>query len=248
MKRFVVFIFCCVMYSLGMYAQASGGQIRRSQHSTNSSATSKKRGQPQKYLPVDMEPYTYYMCINETWVVKNGQDLCRKMAAKGYKVELIKNPDPKFGYHVSVYKTTNKESAINFAKSFKDERWSISYVYYNREFLYDFMSDITKNSTSSETSPESPASNIQPTSIGSLPMYNVVVSNFNILSNAQMECQKLRKIGYFSCIYYNGQLYRVIIEGSNILDMARIQRKNAAESHPGAFILYFENGQEKRIN
>ena len=234
---------------LFIYAQTSGGQItRKTQNSTRRNPRSTNRGPQKNYLPVDMEPYTYYLCINETWVVNNGQDLCKKMANKGYNAELVKNPDPNFGYHVSVYKTTNKESAISFAKSFKDDRWSISYVYYNREFLYNFMSTIENSGNSSGSNSESLAHNIQPTSIGSLPSYNVVVCNFSILANAQMECQKLRDKGYFSNIFYNGQLYRVIIEGSNILDMARIQKKNAVASYPGAFILCFENGQERSTN
>ena len=91
-----------------------------------------------------MEPETYYMCINETWVIKNGQDLCRKMASKGYDAELVRDPDPSMGYHVSVYKTKDKNSAINFYNNFNDERWGIAYPFYDREYLSDFLSAVSK--------------------------------------------------------------------------------------------------------
>ena len=108
--------------------------------------------------------------------------------------------------------------------------------------------EIVNNGNSSDASPKSLADNIQPTPAENLPAYNVVVSSLSILANAQMLCQKLRDEGYFSNIFFNGQLYRVIIGGSNILDMARIQKKNAILLYPGAFILCFENGQERSIN
>jgi hypothetical protein len=117
-------------------AQTSGGQISR----RGAKKTIQKKTQPTSnyYAPKEMEPNTYYMCINETWVVKNGQDLCEKMAAKGYETELVKDPNPEFGYHVSVYKTKNINDAVYFYNNFDDDRWGIAYPFYNREYLSDF--------------------------------------------------------------------------------------------------------------
>jgi len=116
-RNSIIFMFVFMMSLSYAQAQSSGGQIKRKSQATNKSNYSSSRNS-NPYYPKDMEPYTYYMCINETWVVKNGQDLCRKMAAKGYDVELMKNPEPEFGYHVSVFKTKDKSAAMTFYNNF----------------------------------------------------------------------------------------------------------------------------------
>lgn len=135
-KKLNIIAFMLALFPCLIIAQTSGGQIKRNNQSLNKKPPIR---QIRTYNVVQMEANTFYMCINETWIIGNGQDLCRKMAKKGYNVELLANPDPAFGYHVSVFKTRNKDEAVSFFKRFKDERWTIAYPYYNREYIPNFL-------------------------------------------------------------------------------------------------------------
>ena len=219
-------------------AQASGGQIKRHSQQVSKHNSQRDYSKVQRvYNPVDMEPETYYMCINETWVVKNGQDLCRKMAAKGYDAELVKDPDPSMGYHVSVYKTKDKSSAINFYNNFKDDRWGIAYPFYDREYLPGFLTEANN------------APNISPLQPNSMPKYSVVVSSYGFLQNAQIHCQALRDQGYSAEIYLDTKgLYRVVLGGYENEQFALDLREKNRETYPSAWILYILNGREESYN
>lgn len=145
MKHIILIITIC-LFPLLANAQASGGQVKRKQTNIPKRSNTQNRHSKRKvYSPIEMDKNTYYMCINETWVIKKGQELCREMEAKGYNAELIIDPDPRMGYHVSIYKTTDKKSAISFYENFKDARWSIAYPFYNKEYLPNFIAAVSES-------------------------------------------------------------------------------------------------------
>lgn len=225
MKKSFVLILMMLIPIL-VFAQASGGQITRKKQSTTSKNAINRNTANNKYTPVDMEPNTYYLCINETWHIENGQGLCRKMAAKGYKTELVKDPDPQYGYHVCIKKDTNKSAAREFKRLFNDTRYDIAYVFYNNE-LIKLTSDtyITKSE---------------------LYKYNVAVAKYNNYQDAQSLCMQFRDRNWPSEVYYDNQsqLYIVIALGTNDKKYALETKESSyyKNNYPNAWILCMEDG------
>ena len=89
---------------------------------------------------------------------------------------------------------------------------------------------------------------IQPISKSDLAIYNVVVSTYSILANAQGLCQKLREKGWGAQIYLDAKnMYRVLLVGSDQEPEALMYRNHARQTYPDAWILKIENGQEIRL-
>ena len=96
-----------------------------------------------------------------------------------------------------------------------------------------------EQSTSTYTSPA-----IQPISISSLATYNVVISTFRIIGNAQTLCQRLRNEGWSAQIYLDSSnMYRVLMVGTSDEPEAILYRNNAKQTYPDAWILKVENGR-----
>jgi cell division septation protein DedD len=96
-------------------------------------------------------------------------------------------------------------------------------------------------------SPTDSSPNIEPVPISSLAMYNVVISTFSILGNAQRECQKLREAGWDAQIYLDSSnMYRVLMVGSSDEPEAILYRNHARQTYPNAWILCVRNGQAYR--
>ncbi len=231
MKKIFIFLFCLTI-SLTTSAQASGGQIKRSPQHVSKQSRPKGIQYTKKYNPVEMQPDIYYLCINETWNVKNGQDLCRKMASKGYDVELVKNPDPSFGYHVCVKKEKDFTSARQFVKNFNDGRYHIAYVYYNFD-LIKLVSD-------------------SPISLDDLYKYNVSVGSFSNLNDAWKVCLDFRNKNWGAEIFYdlNDMLYKVLILLTNDEQHAVTtanEHPYLKKNYPNIEVLYYNNGKVKRI-
>ena len=212
-------------FPLYVHAQASGGQIKRKNQTISAKNVKHQNTVQKRYLPIDMEPETYYLCINQTLYVENGQAICRKMAAKGYDVDLVKSPGSD-SYHVCVKKEKEKMSARNFKRSFNDVRYDIAYVFYNNE-LIKLVSDtyITKSE---------------------LYRYNVAVANYNNYQDAQSLCMQFRDRNWPSEVYYDNQsqLYIVIALETNDVKYA-IETKSSTyykNNYPNARILCMENG------
>ncbi len=117
----------------------------------------------------------------------------------------------------------------------------------------------TKNRTVTSPKPSSTTSSIvvdipvntppaiQPILIGDLATYNVVVSTFSILANAQGLCQTLRDKGWGAQIYLDSSnMYRVLMLGTSNEPEAVLYRNHARETYPNAWILKIENGKEIR--
>ena len=86
------------------------------------------------------------------------------------------------------------------------------------------------------------SSTIEPVSMSSLAPYNVVVSSFGILSNAQGLCRHLREEGWDANIYMDpSNKYLVLIVGTDSESEARYNMNNARHTYPNAWILKVEN-------
>lgn len=219
-----------------MCAQSRGGQTKRVTTTNQvkrkpAQAVRKKPTTVKTYSPVDMEPETYYLCINETWIVANGQALCRKMAAKGYKAELLKNPDPSLGYHVCVKKEKLKAAALEFVRLFDDDRYHIAYVFYNGEMI-NLVSD-------------------DPITINDLYPYNIVVGAFANLSDANVLCKDFRERLWPSEVYYDipSSTYLVIARGTQTATEAQDKLTSVymRNNFPNAYILYVKDGKAERL-
>lgn len=95
--------------------------------------------------------------------------------------------------------------------------------------------------------PEQSPPAIQPIPMSSLAKYNVVISTYAILSNAQGSCQKLRDEGWGAQIYLDGSNhYRVLMVGISDEPEAILYRNYARQTYPDAWILKIENGHESK--
>ena len=230
-NRFYILILV-MLFPLIMAAQASGGQIRRSVSTKNTANKVKNQNTSQKkYLPVNMEPNTYYLCINQTLYVENGQAICRKMAAKGYKPELIKSPGSN-SFHVCIKREMSTAAAREFIRNFKDDRWHISYVFYNDE-LMEIVTDGT-------------------ISINQLKTYSIVFGSSSSLSGAQDLCGISRDKLLFGNIFYDSHLnyYRVIYftTYSEQEAIEKIKVPYIRQLFPDAWIMKIVNGRAERLS
>lgn len=231
MKKVFCILFC-LTFSMAMSAQTSGGQITRSPQRTSKQNQQHSNQHAKTFNPVDMQPDIYYLCINETWNVKNGQDLCRKMATKGYDVEFVKNPDPSLGYHVCVKKEKDLTLARQFERNFNDSRYSLAYIYYNFD-LINLVSD-------------------SPISLDDLYKYNVVVGSFSNIDDAWKVCKDLRSRLWGAEIFHdlNDNLYKVLILLTNNEQHAITTANDnpyIKRTFPDVGILYYNNGKVNRI-
>lgn len=102
----------------------------------------------------------------------------------------------------------------------------------------------TKQRTSTFTTPT-----IQPIPMGNLATYNIVVSTFRFLDNAQGLCQKLRDEGWGAQIYVDSSnMYRVLMAGTSDESEAIKYRNHARQTYPNAWILFINNGKEEKYN
>ena len=103
---------------------------------------------------------------------------------------------------------------------------------------------LTKQSVTSHTKPA-----IQPIFISDLQKYNVVVSSYNILANAQNECQTISDDGFFTNIYLDSsKIYRVLMYmGTNNENEAKAMRNKVRERFPAAWIMCVENDRTFRF-
>lgn len=97
-----------------------------------------------------------------------------------------------------------------------------------------------------QTTPTYTPPAIQPITISGLATYNVVLSTFSILANAQGLCQSLRDRGFRVEIYYSSSanMYRVVRIGTNNVSESISFRDQMQQKYPGAWILVIDNGRE----
>ena len=87
----------------------------------------------------------------------------------------------------------------------------------------------------------------QPVAITQLRKYNVVAVSYELLSNAQRQCRKLREQGYPAQIYLDSKEYYRVIPGSFNSEREALNfRESIFESFPESWILCVENGNEER--
>ena len=224
LKKGIVAFFLLFVPVLAL-AQASGGQIKRHKQTSSAENTRPNNKVQNSYTPVEMSPNLYYLCINETMYERNGQDICRKMATKGYKPELVISSSG--FYHVCLKKETSKSVAREFIKSFKDTRYSISYIYYNGE-LVDIVTE-------------------GPTPLDKMKMYNVVIGSSQNLAEAQDLCGDSRHNLLSGDIIYDAstQMYRVVCLSTNSEKEAvdRVNLPYVKQHWPDSWILQVINGQ-----
>ena len=229
MKLRIITILCCLSFTLMASAQASGGQIKRKKPASSAESAKSNYHVQNKYLPIEMEPNIYYLCINETMYEKNGIDLCRKMATKGYKPELVICGGL---YHVCLKTETSKSAAREFIKSFQDARYRISYIFYNGELI--------------EIVTEGPAP------LSKLNKYNVVIGSSPNLAEAQDLCGDSRQNLLVGDIVYDTstQLYRVICFSTNDEKEAvnRVKLPYIKQHWPDSWIMQLKDGQFVRYS
>ena len=92
---------------------------------------------------------------------------------------------------------------------------------------------------------------IRPIPFEKMCYYNIVVSSYNLLPDAQTECQKIRDEGYTSEIFMDSSnIYRVLMYmGTNSEQDAQRYIKKARVKYPNAWILCVDkNGHTYRYN
>ena len=134
MKRFATLVFCCLMYSLGIYAQTSGGQITRKSSKVpktrkkNPSITIKQIAPP--VIPISIDSlYKYNVVVGSYGLLPNAQKLCQSLRDEGVMSNIFFD-SLRVMYRVFIYNGTNNEYDAKIYRNKAIEKYPDAWIMY----------------------------------------------------------------------------------------------------------------------